>query len=144
MRMRGEAAALLAVLLFSGTAAAQNSPAQPGPAPGGPVPGSPVLAGDPEAGRVLFQKCQTCHSGEIGVNKVGPSLWNVVGRKSATVPDYPYSPALRNAHKVWDAATLDAYLADPRHVLNGTRMLFQGLQDPRDRANVIAYLATLN
>jgi cytochrome c len=101
-------------------------------------------AGDPVAGRVLFQKCQNCHSPDIGVNKIGPSLWGVVGRRAASVPDYMYSDTMRNATHVWNAAALDIYLADPRHVLKGTRMMFQGLPDPRDRADVIAYLGTLD
>ncbi len=126
MRRRGEAAALLMVLLSGGTAAAQNTP-----------------AGDPVVGQEIFKKCQTCHSAEIGVNKIGPSLWNVIGRQSATVPDYPYSKTMQNTNKTWDAAALDVFLADPRHVLSGTRMMFQGLPDPKDRADVIAFLTTL-
>jgi cytochrome c len=122
MRLRGDVAAVLTVLLFGATARAE---------------------GDPVAGRDVFQKCLTCHSAEIGVNKIGPSLWGVLGRRSASVPDYMYSDALRNAKQVWDATALDTYLTDPRHVLIGTRMMFQGLPDAKDRANVIAYLATL-
>jgi cytochrome c len=101
-------------------------------------------SGDAVAGRAIFQRvCQNCHSAEIGVNKVGPSLWNVVGRKAAAVPDFIYSDAMKSNQSVWTAASLDAYLADPRGDVHGVKMFFKGLPGPQDRSDVIAYLATL-
>jgi cytochrome c len=67
--------------------------------------------GDPVSGRAIFQHiCQNCHSAEIGVNKVGPSLWNVVGREPASVPDYAYSEAMKVNKTAWTVSALDAYL----------------------------------
>jgi cytochrome c len=100
--------------------------------------------GDATAGKAVFQRiCQNCHSTEIGVNKVGPSLWNVVGRKPASVPDFVYSDAMKANKDVWNQTTLDAYLADPRGDIHGVKMFFKGLPEAKDRADVIAYLQTL-
>ena len=100
--------------------------------------------GNPIAGRAIFQRtCQNCHSVDIGVNKVGPSLWNVVGREAAAVPDFVYSDAMKANKTAWSASSLDAYLADPRGDVHGVKMFFKGLPEPRDRADVIAYLQTL-
>jgi len=101
-------------------------------------------AADVSAGKEIFGRtCQNCHSIEIGVNKVGPSLWDVVGRPAASVPDYAYSSAMKGNKAVWTAASLDVYLADPRGDVHGVKMYFKGLPEAKDRADVIAYLATL-
>jgi cytochrome c len=100
--------------------------------------------GDDVAGRAIFQRtCQNCHSVEIGVNKVGPSLWNVVRRQAAAVPDFAYSEAMKSNKTPWTPSSLDAYLADPRGDVHGVKMFFKGLPDRKDRADVIAYLQTL-
>jgi cytochrome c len=105
---------------------------------------SPALAaGDATAGAVVFKKCLVCHTNEAGKNKIGPSLWGVVGRHSASIADYNYSPAMKAADKVWDAATLDTYLTSPKAMVPGTKMSFAGLSNPQDRQDVIAYLETL-
>jgi cytochrome c len=109
--------------------------------------GSAIAAeasGDAVAGRAIFQRiCQTCHSAEIGINKVGPSLWNVVGRQAASVPDFVYSDGMKSNKSIWSASSLDAYLADPRGDVHGAKMFFKGLPEAKDRADVIAYLQTL-
>ena len=100
--------------------------------------------GDAISGRAIFQHiCQNCHATEIGINKVGPSLWSVVGRKPASVPDYIYSDAMKANKTAWSAANLDTYLADPRGDVHGAKMFFKGLPESKDRADVIAYLTTL-
>ncbi|HLY54658.1 MAG TPA: cytochrome c family protein [Stellaceae bacterium] len=99
--------------------------------------------GDAAAGQVIFKKCALCHSPDAGVNKVGPSLHGVVGRKSATIADFNYSDAMKAANKTWDAATLDTYLTDPKATVPGTKMIFPGLKEAKDRQDVIAYLETL-
>ncbi len=99
--------------------------------------------GDVAAGEVVFKKCGLCHSAEAGVNKLGPSLHGVVGRHSASIPDFNYSEAMKAANKTWDPATLDVWLTSPKDLVPGTKMLFPGLKDPQDRQNVIAYLETL-
>jgi cytochrome c len=100
--------------------------------------------GDITSGQALFAKtCQTCHSIEIGVNKIGPSLRGIYGRLPASIPDFPYSAAMKAQTAPWTVETLDAYLANPREDVHGVKMFFKGLPDPRDRANVIAYMETL-
>ena len=100
--------------------------------------------GDPAVGKAIFQRiCQNCHSNEIGVNKVGPSLWNVVGRQAGTVPDFEYSNAMKSNKAVWSISSLDAYLADPRGDVHGVKMFFRGLPEAKDRGDVIAYLQIL-
>ncbi|MCP3472106.1 c-type cytochrome [Bradyrhizobium sp. CCGUVB1N3] len=100
--------------------------------------------GDPAVGKAVFERtCANCHASVIGVNKVGPSLWNVVGRKPAAVPDFAYSEAMKANKEAWTPTALDGYLADPRGDVHGVKMFFKGLPDPAERSNVIAYLATL-
>ena len=100
--------------------------------------------GDAAAGQKVFNQCKACHDIEKGVNKVGPTLKGVVGRKAASVADYKYSPAMVKKGEegvVWDEATLTAYLPNPKAYVPGTKMAFGGLKKPDDVANVIAYLA---
>jgi cytochrome c len=99
--------------------------------------------GDAAAGKNVFNKCAICHSPAPGKNSVGPTLFGVVGRHTASVAGYSYSDAMKAANKTWDAATLDVYLTDPKAMVPGTKMTFAGLPKPEDRANLIAYLATL-
>jgi cytochrome c len=99
-----------------------------------------ALAADVAAGKAIFDStCANCHSLAVGVNKVGPSLWHVVGRPSATVEGYKYSGALQSLHTEWTPTALDTYLVNPRAV-HGVNMYFKGLPIPQDRGNVIAYL----
>jgi cytochrome c len=101
-----------------------------------------VLAaeGDPAKGKQIFAKCQVCHSIEAGVNKLGPSLHGVFGRKAGTLAGYNYTDAMKNSGFTWDEAGLDKYLTNPRKVVPGTRMVFVGLPKEQDRLDVIAYL----
>jgi cytochrome c len=100
--------------------------------------------GNVAAGQALFQgKCGLCHSPEKGVNKIGPSLWGVVGRPAGSLPTYTYSDAMKNANRVWNADTLNVYLTNPQKDIPGVKMIFAGYPDAQDRANVIAYLSTL-
>jgi cytochrome c len=105
--------------------------------------GSAYAAGDAAAGKQVFKKCALCHTAEPGKNKIGPSLAGVIGRESGTAPNYNYSEAMKNAHKKWTPEELDTYLTDPRKEVPGTKMIFPGLKDEKDRQNVIAYLETL-
>jgi cytochrome c len=108
-----------------------------------PVAAECATAPNVEAGKIVFVKCALCHTNEPGKNKIGPSLFGIVGRKSASLPDYSYSEAMKNFHHTWDAKTLDTYLADPRAVVPGTKMIFPGIKDETQRENLIAYLETL-
>jgi len=94
-----------------------------------------------EPGETLFKKnCAICHTLEAGKNKIGPSLAGVVGRKAGSVPGFAYSAANKNSGDIWDAQTLDTYLADPRKFMPGTKMVFAGLKNPDDREALIEYL----
>jgi cytochrome c len=96
-----------------------------------------------ERGAKVFVRCKACHENQLGLNKVGPTLKGVVGRPTATVPNFTYSDAMKArgaAGQVWDEATLAAYLPDPRGFIPGIKMAFAGLKDPQKVADVIAYL----
>ncbi|MBR0801495.1 nitrite reductase, copper-containing [Bradyrhizobium jicamae] len=110
----------------------------PPPAPNGPTASG---GGDAAAGRLIFRKCQACHSIEPGKNLLGPSLAGVIGRKAGTEEGYNYSPAMKSTDIVWSAQTLDKYLNEPAKVVPGNKMPFPGLKTDQDRADVIAYLA---
>lgn len=99
--------------------------------------------GDAAKGKVVFARCMACHQTVAGRNAMGPTMAGVVGRKAGTVANYAYSPAMKASGLVWTAPVLDAYLAKPMAKVPGTKMIFMGVPNPADRANVIAYLATL-
>jgi cytochrome c len=107
---------------------------------------TPALAdGDAAAGEKVFIKCKACHENEQGVNKIGPTLKGIVGRKGASVEGYAYSDGAKAKSAeglVWDEATLAAYLPDPKAYVPGTKMAFAGLKNPQEVADVIAYLKT--
>jgi cytochrome c len=101
-------------------------------------------AGDAGAGKSAFQStCSICHSAQAGQNKIGPTLFGLVGRKTGTVAGYNYSPANEAANLVWDEATLDKYLEAPRTIIPGTKMTYGGMKDAGKRGDLISYLATL-
>ena len=103
----------------------------------------PAMAADVDAGKTAFKKCALCHTTEAGKNKIGPSLFGIVGRKSATVENFNYSEAMTKFDHTWDEGTLDEYLADPRGTVPGTKMIFPGIKEKTERDDVIAYLETL-
>ena len=102
-----------------------------------------AVAADVEAGKTAFKKCALCHTTEAGKNKIGPSLFGIVGRKSATLENFNYSEAMKKFDHTWDEGSLDEYLADPRGTVPGTKMIFPGIKDKAERDDVIAYLETL-
>ncbi len=108
---------------------------------------APTLAQDDLAaeGEQVFKRCAACHQvGPDAKNRVGPELNGIVGRPAGTLEGFSYSKAMVEAGAgglVWDEATLDAYLADPKGMVKGTKMAFAGLKSEEDRQAVIAYLA---
>ncbi len=103
------------------------------------------LKGDPARGKELFQSnaCSTCHGVTEGDNgKVGPNLLGLFGRKAGTTPALLGSENLKKYGVTWNAETLDEFLANPNAKVPGTAMVGL-LADPQQRADVIAYLATL-
>lgn len=102
---------------------------------------SSLPPGDAARGQRVFVKCMTCHVVQEGMNRVGPSLYNVVGRTAGSLESFPrYSQGMKNAGIVWTEETLDPYLENPRAVVPGGSMAFAGLPSAQDRADVIAYL----
>jgi cytochrome c len=103
-----------------------------------------LAAIDPAAGAELFKsRCGICHSAQPGTNKIGPSLFNVVGRPAGSIDGFSYSDANRHSGIVWKPEVLDRYLTAPQAMVPGTKMTFPGLKDDQQRAEVIAYLETL-
>ena len=100
-----------------------------------------MALGDLAHGEKVFKKCSACHSIEAGGgNKIGPALYNVVGRKIAAVQDYKYSKALVEYKKNWSFEELNGFLIKPQKWIKGTKMAYAGLRKEKDRASVILYL----
>jgi cytochrome c len=101
--------------------------------------------GDAGRGKALFTRCTNCHTADkSGKHKVGPNLTGVIGRTAGKATGFAYSPALQSLGAAWDETRLDAWLAGPQKVASGTKMVFPGFAQGQDRADVIAYLKTLN
>ena len=100
-----------------------------------------MALGDIAHGEKVFKKCSACHSIEAGGgNKIGPALYNVVGRKIAALEDYKYSKALVEYQKNWSFEELNGFLIKPQKWIKGTKMAYAGLRKEKDRASVILYL----
>lgn len=97
---------------------------------------------DPEKGEKVFNKCKSCHSVEEGKNGTGPSLFGVVGADVGHLDDFNYSDAVAGLGGEWTPERLNEWLADPRGYAPGTKMTL-ATKKIEDRANVIAYLATI-
>ena len=100
------------------------------------------MKGDAAAGEKVFAQCKTCHVIDAGVNRIGPSLHAVVGRKAGQIAGFSYSAANKESGITWTAEKLYQYLEKPARVVPGTKMAFAGLAKGQDRADVIAYLST--
>ncbi len=104
-----------------------------------------LASADPAAGETITRQCTACHVfNEGGDNRVGPYLWNVLGRDIASVAGFNYSAALQGIDGEWTYEKLDAFLANPRGWAPGTSMSYAGLRNAADRANLIAYLRGLS
>ena len=100
-----------------------------------------MALGDITSGEKIFKKCAACHSiNKGGKNKIGPALYNVVGRAVGGVVDYKYSKALATYGKDWTFEELNGFLTKPSTYLKGTKMSYAGLRKEKDRASVIKYL----
>ncbi|WP_442625103.1 c-type cytochrome [Parasphingopyxis sp.] len=100
------------------------------------------FTGDATAGEAVFAQCRTCHVVEPGVNRTGPSLYNIVGREAGQVEGFNYTDANANSGIVWTPEKLFQYLENPSRIIPGTRMAFAGLPEAQDRADLIAFLQT--
>jgi cytochrome c len=97
-------------------------------------------------GQLVFNNaCRTCHAIKQGDNRLGPSLYKIVGRKAGSLQNYGYSSAMKGADFVWDEAKLDQFIANPDQTVPGNNMKpFSGLASADDRAKVIAFLLSLS
>ena len=92
-------------------------------------------------GAKIFKKCAACHSiAQDGGNKIGPALWNVLGRQAGSVSNYKYSKAMAAHGKVWSFEEMNGFLIKPKDWIKGTKMAFAGLKNEKDRAAVILYM----
>jgi cytochrome c len=89
-------------------------------------------------GEAVYARCAACHA--LAQNRVGPKHCGLFGRTSGSVPNFDYSAAMKRAHIVWNAQTLDRFLTSPLKMVPGTAMTYDGVPDAADRADLIAYL----
>jgi len=134
MRYNAKCFFLLTVLMLGGAAHAQ----QPAQQPDHPKP--PKFDQDLEL--EFNGHCRECHSFVKNDNRLGPSLYGVVGRKAGAVPGFNYSDSIKGSNIVWDEKTLDQWITNPAAVIPGNNMaaLFGGIDDPAIRAKIIAFL----
>tara|TARA_B100001093_G_C26733555_1_gene973390 strand:- start:267 stop:806 length:540 start_codon:yes stop_codon:yes gene_type:complete len=100
-----------------------------------------MATGDLASGEKIFKKCAACHSiVKGGGNKIGPALYNVVGRTVGGISDYKYSKALSSYGKQWSFEELNGFLKKPATYIKGTKMAYAGLRKEKDRASIILYL----
>jgi len=110
----------------------------------GVLSSSAYADGDAAKGKAVFARCAVCHNVEKdGGNGVGPNLFGVVGRKSASIEGFNYSGAMKAANLTWTDENLAKYIAGPAKVVPGNKMAFGGIAQKSQIADVIAYLHTL-
>lgn len=106
--------------------------------------GTLLASANAERGKGTAKLCASCHTfDQGGANRVGPNLWGVVGRDVAGKGGFAYSPAIAGHTGSWTYQELDRYLASPARAIPGNKMAFNGVRNPKDRANLLAYLGTL-
>jgi cytochrome c len=131
----------------AGGAAAVDAPVDlPAVAPAfNPAEVADAAAGASAAsGAKIFQKCHACHDGtKGGPNKVGPNLYGVVGRPKGSHEGFGYSAAMKSKGGNWTLPDLAAFVHSPKDFVSGTKMMFPGIKDSNDLADLLAYLNTL-
>lgn len=104
-------------------------------APAGAVP-------DARRGEQIYTRCLACHA--LAYDRVGPRHCGLFGRLAGSVPGFEYSPAMKSSKITWDEKTLDRFLAKPLTMVPGSTMTYDGVPDPKERADLIAYLKRAN
>jgi cytochrome c len=100
-----------------------------------------AAAANATAGQAVFNRCKVCHTIEAGGrNVVGPNLHGIFGRTAGSVPNFTYSPAMKESGVVWNDDTMAKYLRDPKQFIPGDRMAFPGIKDEEQLADLLAYL----
>ena len=103
-----------------------------------PVHGAP----DAARGEQIYARCLACHA--LAFDRVGPHHCGLFGRLAGSVPNFNYSPAMKNSHIVWNDKTLDRFLSSPLKTVPGTSMTYDGVSDAEERGDLIAYLRHVN
>ena len=108
--------------------------------------GTMLAAADAAKGQTVFKACAACHdASKGGPNKVGPNLWGIVGRMHGSHEGFSYSEAMAALKdKPWTYEALNEFITNPKAAVPGTKMAYGGLKKDADRANLLAYLATLS
>ena len=97
-----------------------------------------TLRGDAAAGEAIYARCLACHA--LAYDRTGPRHCDLFGRRAGSVKGFAYSDAMRHSNIVWNALTLDRFLANPMKTVPGTSMGYAGIEDAKERADLIAYL----
>ncbi len=98
--------------------------------------------GDAKAGEAVYARCLACHA--LAYDRTGPRHCGLFGRRAGSVKGFAYSKAMKRSKIVWSAKTLDRFLANPMKAVPGTAMGYAGVTDPKERADLIAYLEQAN
>jgi cytochrome c len=120
--MPGYPLAAAALALIAGTATAAGT----------------AQAGDAKAGEAIYSRCLACHT--LAYDRTGPRHCGLFGRRAGSVRDFAYSDAMKRSSIVWNEKSLDRFLANPLTAVPGTAMGYAGVADPKERADLIAYL----
>ena len=99
-------------------------------------------APDTLRGEQIYTRCLACHA--LAYDRVGPRHCGLFGRRAGSVPGFDYSPAMKNSKITWNEKTLDRFLAKPLAMVPGSTMTYDGVPDPKERADLIAYLKRAN
>lgn len=134
-------------LVLAGTAACGGKPpttaasGEPGSAKPADLNASLAVA-DTRRGKILFLQCRACHSlaPENEPGKIGPTLFGVIGRAAGAAPGFIYSDSLAKSGLTWTPENIDRWIERPSEFLPGNKMIFIGIPDPQDRADVVAYI----
>ena len=101
-------------------------------------------AADLTNGEAKFAICKTCHNTAQGAGDMtGPDLWGVFGRKAGSEPGFAYSDGMKALGITWDAQAIDKWISGPSKMIPGTKMTYIGMEDPKDRIDIVAYLKTV-
>jgi len=98
-----------------------------------------LAAGDAKAGEAVYSRCLACHS--LAYHRTGPKHCGLFGRRAGHAPGFEeYSAAMKRSRLVWNEKTLNRFLENPMKGVPGTTMTYAGVQDAKERADLIAYL----
>jgi cytochrome c len=128
-------------IVVAATVAETAAPAAVQAGPPDPPVSSLLASADAGAGQTAMKQCATCHTwNKGGTSKVGPNLYDIVGRQMGKAPGFAYSAPLVQKGGKWTFEDLYDWIKNPKAFMPGNKMAFAGVKDPKERANIIAYL----